>query len=440
MSPFSSDVPLFSYVGNRPLGSTDPSGLEPWENRGTGSGGAWIPWDPRPVPRARPSRRFDLLDEATNFFSGFADIVTVGLTKRYRNAIGADYVDYEGGVYKTSQAVGTAESVALSVVNPCNAVGWAGHGIRAVNGVQAVGNVVNGVENVEAGNYGQAALDFVGAAGNVAQMTRQCFAAGTPLVTPEGSKPIEEFAPGDVLLSAPEDDPEGPVEPRRVLEVFRRMGRLFHLRVGGQLVRTTGEHPFYAQDKGWTAASLLVPGDLLRGHDGRWTPVESVEDGGEDATVYNLRIDEYHTYFVGSPAWGFSAWSHNANYTPGQGSADAPARVSPGQLGREGEALASEISGAGKNTQSFVVNGRTRIPDQVLAQDIATRQPTIIGEVKNVQRQALTRQLRDDIDLVGPGGRVDVYLPPGAQCTRPLLKAFADPRNPLNRVPLVRPE
>jgi len=28
--------------------------------------------------------------------------------------------------------------------------------------------------------------------------------------------------------------------------------------------------------------------------------------------VYNLRIADYHTYFVGSREWGFSVWAHNA--------------------------------------------------------------------------------------------------------------------------------
>ena len=31
-------------------------------------------------------------------------------------------------------------------------------------------------------------------------------------------------------------------------------------------------------------------------------------------TVYNLRIEEYHTYFVGCAEWGFSIWAHNAFY------------------------------------------------------------------------------------------------------------------------------
>ena len=32
------------------------------------------------------------------------------------------------------------------------------------------------------------------------------------------------------------------------------------------------------------------------------------------ATVYNLRVADYHTYFVGSREWGFSVWAHHANY------------------------------------------------------------------------------------------------------------------------------
>src|SRR5207302_1082184 len=32
----------------------------------------------------------------------------------------------------------------------------------------------------------------------------------------------------------------------------------------------------------------------------------------EIARVYNLRISDYHTYFVGCEEWGFSVWAHNA--------------------------------------------------------------------------------------------------------------------------------
>ncbi len=139
-----------------------------------------------------------------------------------------------------------------------------------------------------------------------------CFAAGTPLLTPDGQKPIEHFRPGDWVLSAPECDPEAPPEPRQVEEVFTNFLPLLHVQVGGKTIRTTSEHPFYVRGKGWAAAKELTTGDLLRSHDGQWMAVQSVAEGEKLAPVYNLRVAEHHTYFVGSHEWGFSIWAHNA--------------------------------------------------------------------------------------------------------------------------------
>jgi hypothetical protein len=44
-----------------------------------------------------------------------------------------------------------------------------------------------------------------------------CFVAGTPLLTPEGHKPIEDLKPGDFIQTQPDDDKaddEGPEPPR----------------------------------------------------------------------------------------------------------------------------------------------------------------------------------------------------------------------------------
>jgi hypothetical protein len=148
---------------------------------------------------------------------------------------------------------------------------------------------------------------------------RFCFAAGTPLLTPEGGKPIERFAPGDWVLARPEGDPGGAVEARRVEEVFVRTAPIMELRVGGRLIRTTAEHPFWVQGRGWVAARELRAGDVLVGHDGHEVVAEGVEETGRWATVYNLRVAEFHTYFVGAKEWGFSVWSHNANDCFGAG-------------------------------------------------------------------------------------------------------------------------
>jgi hypothetical protein len=45
--------------------------------------------------------------------------------------------------------------------------------------------------------------------------------------------------------------------------------------------------------------------------DGWETPVEGIADSGRIETVYNLEVEEDHTYFVGCAEWGWSVWSHN---------------------------------------------------------------------------------------------------------------------------------
>lgn len=148
----------------------------------------------------------------------------------------------------------------------------------------------------------------------LAALENSCFVAGTPLQTPDGEKVIELFEPGDLVLSRSEHNPEAPVEAKVVEEVFIRVAPIFDLRVAGRVIRTTAEHPFYVRGKGWLCAKELMAGDLLASLDGNWLPVGGVNDTGEVLTVYNLRISDYHTYFVGSREWGFSVWAHNANY------------------------------------------------------------------------------------------------------------------------------
>ena len=141
-----------------------------------------------------------------------------------------------------------------------------------------------------------------------------CFVAGTPLLTPDGSKPIDQIRTGDRVLARSQYDVHGRVEGKTVECVFVRKALIFGLRVAGREIRTTGGHPFYLEDRGWVCAKELKPGDRLASHDGQWVTVEAVSDLKEVATVYNLRVCDYHTYFVGSREWGFSVWAHNANY------------------------------------------------------------------------------------------------------------------------------
>jgi hypothetical protein len=213
------------------------------------------------------------------------------------------------------------------VVNPCQLGGAASAGARLIGGAQAAGNLANGIEHLENGDYLDAMDDFLGAQQSLAKIRGPCFAAGTPLLTPAGHKAIEQFKPGDLILSAPEDDPDAPLEAKQVEELFTGYASLFELAINGRLIRTTAQHPFFVRHKGWTEAGQLIEGDWLRSHDGRWVRVQRVHDTAQDAAVYNVRIDDYHTYFVGAIDWGFSVWAHNAcSSTSGETAAAARGR------------------------------------------------------------------------------------------------------------------
>lgn len=138
-----------------------------------------------------------------------------------------------------------------------------------------------------------------------------CFAAGTPVLTPDGEKPIERLKVGDYVLSRDEHNVEGPIEPRRVEAVSNDDAKLVEISVGGQSIRATHAHPFFVKGQGWTPASELRAGDLLATNRSDWMEVERISMPEGTEPVFNLRVAGHHTYFVGSESWGFAVWAHN---------------------------------------------------------------------------------------------------------------------------------
>jgi hypothetical protein len=114
----------------------------------------------------------------------------------------------------------------------------------------------------------------------------------------------------------------GLVVAQRVEEVFVREGLIWELRIGGQVIRTTAEHPFFHETRGWLACHHLQVGDKLLCEDGSFVVLEGIRDTGDWETVYNLRIANFHTYFVGCDEWGFSVWSHNQGGCAGKAGVD----------------------------------------------------------------------------------------------------------------------
>ncbi|MFC1757510.1 serpin family protein [Planctomycetota bacterium] len=138
-----------------------------------------------------------------------------------------------------------------------------------------------------------------------------CFAEGTPVLTPGGAKPIEDIKVGDYVLSRNEFDVNGKVQKKRVEELFRGDSELLRLHIGGEVIRATELHPFFVKDRGWTPAGKLEIGDLLATDLNSWLPVENVVASTEEEAIFNFRVADHHTYFVGSEDWGFAVWVHN---------------------------------------------------------------------------------------------------------------------------------
>jgi hypothetical protein len=140
-----------------------------------------------------------------------------------------------------------------------------------------------------------------------------CFAAGTLVLTRRRVAPIEFVTPEDVVLAVPDGDPLAPTRWCRVEQVYHNAPtELVEVHATGlPLIRASLNHSFYVQDKGFTSAAQLKPGELLRTADGRWVPVVETFRAGDVAPVYNLCVADCHTYFVGSEQCGVLV--HNAS-------------------------------------------------------------------------------------------------------------------------------
>jgi hypothetical protein len=100
---------------------------------------------------------------------------------------------------------------------------------------------------------------------------------------------------------------------RRVLGTIKHKGyTLIDVRFGGQSVTGTPDHLWYsASRKAWVPAETLQRGELLLNTTGGTVPVESVSEARHGfVELFNLEVEELHTFFVGDSAAG-SALVHN---------------------------------------------------------------------------------------------------------------------------------
>jgi hypothetical protein len=127
------------------------------------------------------------------------------------------------------------------------------------------------------------------------------FPGTTQVLMADGSRrPISQVGVGDLVTAT--DPASGQLRARQVTDTFKHdTQRLVDVAVagGGKLASTAG-HKFYVVDRGWTLVSDLRVGDRLRTPDGSVRAVTALHDrsGLTPRTVYDLTVDDLHTFFV----------------------------------------------------------------------------------------------------------------------------------------------
>ncbi|WP_311295133.1 polymorphic toxin-type HINT domain-containing protein [Paenibacillus sp. MER TA 81-3] len=134
-----------------------------------------------------------------------------------------------------------------------------------------------------------------------------CFTAGTKVLI-DGEKNIEDIQVGDKVLSKNEET--GDVAYKEVTATFNHeTDEIYKIHVGDQTIESTFNHPFWVDGKGWTFVKDLKVGDLLVQSDGHTLKINSIELEHKQVTVYNMTVDDFHTYFVSD----LGIWVHNSN-------------------------------------------------------------------------------------------------------------------------------
>ena len=142
----------------------------------------------------------------------------------------------------------------------------------------------------------------------------KCFVAGTPIATPAGMIAIENLKAGMLVYSFDPDTLD--ITEKAVEDVFvKQSDRIVELTVSNEIIKTTPDHPFYVPKKGFVNAIELKAGDKLFTLNGEYVVVEAVQHEilESPVKVYNFRVADLHTYFVGKTEIG----THNTMCGPG---------------------------------------------------------------------------------------------------------------------------
>jgi hypothetical protein len=117
--------------------------------------------------------------------------------------------------------------------------------------------------------------------------------------TQRGLITIAEVQIGDQVWSFNEDTGESQWnEVTHLIQGDQEYNLVVLTLENGETIEATEEHPFFVVEKGWVAAEELTQGDVLVTKDGN-VGISSVEREQRTVVVYNLTVENAHTFYIG---------------------------------------------------------------------------------------------------------------------------------------------
>ncbi len=135
-----------------------------------------------------------------------------------------------------------------------------------------------------------------------------CFTAGTVVMMASGElKAIAAVRCGDYVMSR--EEPTGKTAPQRVTHTWTHQvpATLLLRLTSGETIETTKEHRFFVADAGFVGAGRIACGSTFANYGGQTLRMAAVEPAMQSAEVYNLEVENFHTYFIGNGG----VWVHN---------------------------------------------------------------------------------------------------------------------------------
>ena len=276
----------YLYANANPVSNSDPSGYKNvMEFQVTTGIQGIINKIAMPNPKA-------LIDMVGGIFDVVKDTATTIIEAKQMKLEGAEFIAHVAAGFLTSLV--TNFSCLLTKLGP---VGYVLMGIAAVViGIVAIVSFAKG--DTEMGIAQVANIVSI----IFSMFNPTCFTGDTEVYTSDGPVCIEDVQVGDSVWAY--NSETGETELKEVLNVWvKETDEILHVSTSdGETIDTTTNHPFYVEEKGWVAAGDLEFGDTLVTADGDEVEVTEIELErlDEPILVYNLEVEEYHTYFVGN--------------------------------------------------------------------------------------------------------------------------------------------